>query len=242
MIGSALVSVIMIALIAGALWFFSTQIPSTPAITQEVSYPLAGADHAEVHIDFNVGTLRIGALYESDNLLEGTLDLSKNEELIATHSDKKDAFLALDSKMPPLAFSTDLNQDKTWDIYLNRDVRIELDVNTGVGTAKLDLRQLDLGDLNVNSGVGKTTVILPEKGRFAATVEGGVGQVVIDIPEGMQARIEMDTGLGNVQAPDSYQRSGDTFTSPGYQSADDRVDLVVESGLGQIVVREYKGE
>lgn len=242
MLGSILVSVFMIALIGGALWFISTQMPSAPAVTQEVSYALENADRAEVRIDFNVGTLHIGALSESNNLAEGTLDLSKNEKLQEDYSVKGDAYLALSSKMPRMTFSTDLNPDKTWDIYLNRDVPLQLDVDTGVGTARLDLRQLRLDDLEVNSGVGTTTIVLPTSGRLSASVEGGVGQIMIQVPAGVEARIEVSTGLGDVQIPDSYQRSNDTYTSPGYNSADNRVDLYINSGVGRIVVREYEAE
>ena len=242
MLGSILVSVLIIALIAGGLWFVSTQMPSTPATTQEVSYALQDADRAEVHIDFGVGTLQIGALSESNNLLEGTLDLSKNEQLEEDYSVKQDAYLALGSNMPRMTFSTDLNQDKTWSLYLNRDVPLELDVNTGVGTARIDLRQLNLSDLTIDSGVGRTTVILPQRGRLSASIKEGVGEIQIQVPEGTGLRIEASTGLGDIKVPDGYQRSDHTYTSPGYGSADDRVDLRIESGIGRIVVSDYKAE
>lgn len=242
MLGSIVVSVTMIALIAGTLWFVSTQMPSTPATTQEVHYALENADKAEVHINFGVGTLHIGALSESDNLLEGTLELSRNETLEESYSANRDAYLALGSKTPRFTFSTDLNKDKTWDIYLCRDVSLELDIDTGVGTARIDLRQLDLDDLKVNSGVGKTTVILPTSGRLSASIEGGVGQVVIEVPQGTEVRLDINTGIGGVEVPDGYRRDNNTYTSPGYSSADNRVDLYVNSGLGQIVVRQYAAE
>jgi hypothetical protein len=242
MIGSVLVGVLMIALLAGALWFVSTQMPSISPSTQQVSYALEGAEQAEVNIDFSVGQLHVSALPESDNLLEGTLDLNQDEELQETYSVNGRATLTLGSRMPPMAFSSDWNQDRTWSIFINRDARLNLGIDTGAGYAKLDLRQLDIESLSVNSGVGQTTVIMPESGHITANVDGGVGQTIVEIPNDMEARIEVDRGLTNVRQPDSYRRSGDTYTSPGYDSADNRIDLQVSGGVGQIVIREYKGE
>lgn len=240
--GSILVSAIVIALIAGTLWFVSTRMPSTPATTKEVSYALQDAGTAEVHIRFGVGTLQIGALSESDNLLEGTLDLSQNEQVEEDYSVNEGAYLSLGSSMPQMALSTDLRQDKTWSLYLNRDVPLELDVKTGVGTAKIDLRQLNLSELTIDSGVGKSTVILPDRGRLSASIDGGVGEIHIQVPEGTGVRIEATTGLGDIKVPDGYARSDDTTTSPGYSSAAARVDLRIKGGIGRIVVSDYQAE
>jgi len=87
-------------------------------------------------------------------------------------------------------------------------------------------------------GVGRTTVTLPEEGRFYATIEGAIGETVVVIPAGMAARIHVDTGLTVRDLPDSYQQRGDVYTSPGYASADDRVDLEVDQAIGKVTIRQ----
>lgn len=243
-LGSLVVAVLVIALLVGGLAFITSRTPSTPAQTQEVSYALQDADQADLRIDFGAGTLRIGALPESNRLLEGTVDLSKGETLDDEHTVQGGkASLRLESdRSTPLTFPNDWNQDKTWDLRINREVRLALQVDTGVGVAEMDLRKLKLDTLRVNSGVGKTTLILPERGRFDARVDCGLGQVVIEIPEGMEARIQVNSGLGDVQVPAGYRRSGDTRTSPNFDSAENRVELSIEGGVGQIVIREHKEE
>jgi len=95
-----------------------------------------------------------------------------------------------------------------------------------------------VSDLKVNMGLGRTTVILPDEGRFYAKIEGAIGETIIVIPAGMAARIRVDTGLAMSDLPDGYQQRDDVYTSPGYASADDRVDLEVSQAIGKITIHE----
>jgi hypothetical protein len=79
---------------------------------------------------------------------------------------------------------------------------------------------------------------LPYEGRFQAKIEGAIGETVVVIPAGMAARVRVDTGLAVSDLPASYQRQGDVYTSPGYASADDRVDLEVSQAIGKITIRQ----
>ena len=56
------------------------------------------------------------------------------------------------------------------------------------------------------------------------------------MPEGVGLRFRKDGGLVIVNSSDSYRIDGDTYTSPNYKSADHRIDLVVEMGVGRIVI------
>jgi len=117
-------------------------------------------------------------------------------------------------------------------------VPLELEISLGVGLTDIDLTGLTVSELKVNMGLGRTTVILPDEGRFYAKIEGAIGETVVVIPAGMAARIRVDTGLAVSDLPDSYQQRGDIYTSPGYASADDRVDLEVSQAIGRVTVRQ----
>ena len=79
-------------------------------------------------------------------------------------------------------------------------------------------------------------------GLLRAQVDGGIGETIIFIPVGMAARIKVDTGLGGVQVTGNYQRQGDAYLSPGYDTAENRVGLAVDGGMGKITVQESKGQ
>ncbi|MBN1937261.1 MAG: hypothetical protein JW934_21555 [Anaerolineae bacterium] len=244
MAGSFIVGVLLIALLAGGVWYLSAQTPDGPERVEEVSYGLEGVDKADVHIGFGVGTLKLGALGDSRQLIEGKADLSRGETLLSEHQVKGNkATLTLDSKIStPLNYPNSYAKNKVWALNLSSGVQLSLDVDTGVGMAELDLRRLDVSDLSIDSGVGKTTILLPQEGRFDVEIKAGVGEVIIQVPEGLEVQINVDPGLGGIEVPESYRRSGDTYTSPGYGSAADRADIEINGGVGRIVIREYKGE
>lgn len=94
----------------------------------------------------------------------------------------------------------------------------------------------------MNTGIGQATLTLPGQGRLRAEVNGGIGETIIFIPVGMAARIKVDTGLGGIQVTGNYQRQGDVYLSPGYDTAENRVDLDVDGGMGKITIQESKGQ
>jgi hypothetical protein len=100
------------------------------------------------------------------------------------------------------------------------------------------LTGLSLDSLEVSLGVGQTTVTLPDEGRFYAKIEGAIGQTVVVIPAGLAVRIRVETGLAASDLPHGYRQRGDVYTSPGYASADDRVDLEVDQAIGQVTIRQ----
>ena len=80
-------------------------------------------------------------------------------------------------------------------------------------------------------------IILPDEGDLTARVNGGVGQITIEIPDGMAARIDVSRGIGNVSVADRYEREGDSYVTRDWRSNENRVDLQVEVGIGQVTVR-----
>jgi hypothetical protein len=91
-------------------------------------------------------------------------------------------------------------------------------------------------------GVGRTTVTLPEQGALEAHLSSGVGELVVRVPPALAVRVHPSPGLGTISVPTGYQHSGDVYTSSGYASAQDSIDLWVDNGVGLIRIEEYTGE
>ena len=66
----------------------------------------------------------------------------------------------------------------------------------------------------------------------------GVGELNVIIPRGMQAQIRASNGLREVNVSGDFQRSGDVYTSSGFASASDRVQLTVKGGIGGVTVEQ----
>ncbi len=243
--GSLLVGILLLAVLGAAIKFGLPKgisgAVSTVDHTETVSEALKGAERAEVQIGFGTGTLNLAALPAgSSQLIEGDLDLSQGERLVLNHTGSSSAEqLSLDSKNSwTPAFNTTTDERKTWDLELNRDLPIDLKVDTGVGTSILDLTQMNLTRVQINGGVGETTVKLPQRGRYDVTIDGGVGQITVIIQQGLAARIKVDTGLGNVRVDGNFAQRDEEYISENYSTAENRADVEIDGGIGQIIIRE----
>jgi hypothetical protein len=68
-------------------------------------------------------------------------------------------------------------------------------------------------------------------------VSSGAASVNIRIPQGVAARIRWRGGLSSINVdPSRFPRFGDTYQSPDYDSAANKVDLDVEMGVGSVTV------
>ncbi|MCB0062348.1 MAG: hypothetical protein KDE19_09540, partial [Caldilineaceae bacterium] len=127
-----------------------------------------------------------------------------------------------------------------WDLQLNRTLPLDLRISTGVGSSELNLQQLTLTGLSIDAGVGKVEVTLPATGNFEATVNGGVGGITLYIPATMAAQIEAKAGLGSVRVEGDYVQQDGLYRSLNYDGALNRVNLIVEGGIGAITVEQMQ--
>jgi hypothetical protein len=238
--GSLLVVVLTFAIAAGALWLSQTgTVGVHTAVGEQISHPLDGATEATVVVEPGVGILRIEALPETANLVEGNLQLASGEVLdqnLARAGDR--ATLELQTTQNgwnPFRGSSSLR--RVWELGLSPAPLLQVSTSLGLGEARLDLTGLALGDLETDMGVGFTRVTLPAQGRFQASIDGAVGMTTVVIPRGLEARILADSGLAVRVMPDGYRQEGDVYSSPGYESAEDRVDLSLSQAIGLLEVQ-----
>ncbi len=239
--------VLIIAVFASGGWLVrtTTGFVSGELHTETISQPLEDAEQANIDINFGVGSLRIDALSGSDALAEGTLDLAGDEYLVQSFQIVGEtAHYSLDSEgqqyYPNWFFDEDSHAPRTWDIAINPNVPLQLEINTGVGQSIIDLGELQITGLDINTGVGEVVVTLPATGQFDASVSGGVGELTIRIPSGMEVRLVVSTGLGNTNlVGDFHQTNGGAYTTPGYDGAENSVDLYVSGGVGQVRIVQF---
>ena len=243
MLGSLLIVVLLFGVLGAAILVSASGTPlSGQALTSEtVSQPLDGATRADVEISPGVAELRIDAASESADLVQGTVAFGRGERITADHSKSGDTmhFTLHNDGVPSIWWpGAGSWHNKIWDLKLSRDVPIQLKLNGGVGQSTVDLSHLKVTQLDVNTGVGQSTITLPRMGQVEATIDAGVGEVTVIIPAGMPARIRVSGGLGQTDVNGNFQRNGDEYVSPGYDSATDRVNLQISGGIGRVTVRE----
>jgi hypothetical protein len=215
---------------SGVIW-------GTPAgELHSVAHSLSGASAAEVNISTTVGTLRVSDMTSGGELIRGTVHTGRGETLTDNLNRRGDVAvldLTSDQRRVP---SIGGRERRTWDLQLTDAVPMDLSINTGVGQANLELQRLHLSSLQMEAGVGEVNATLPASGNYQASFKAGVGATHITIPSGMAARVTVQSGLGAVHVNGVFDRSGDSYVTPDFATAGNRVDLRVEGGLGEITV------
>lgn len=239
-LGSLVVVAITVGIIGVAIYFMPVQSTFGQSVSSEtINQPLEGAARANVDITFGAGTIRIGALSDPNTLIQGTASVSGGRQLAQSfHKSGDTAVYRLSTRQPSDGpFFPPTSADNGWNLNINRDVPTQLNITGGVGTSELDLSQLHVTSLDARLGVGKTTITMPSIGQVDANINGGVGEVEVVIPSGVGARVQAQAGLGGVNVPSGYQQQNSTYTSPNYETAQNRVNLTVKGGVGQISIQ-----
>jgi hypothetical protein len=148
-----------------------------------------------------------------------------------------------------------------WQIHLNRTVPSEITAHSDGGNVKLDLTGMVITCLSADTGGGNMDVILPDNaanlgvtartGAGNMTVEigngimgsntvdasSGAGNVVVCIPSGIAARVHATTGLGKaIVDPRFSMADKNTYQSPDFDSATNKVEITAHSGAGNVIV------
>jgi hypothetical protein len=228
----------MLAILAGALWFFGEGIRTGGTALQgtQVSQAMEAVNSAEVVVQAGAGEMRIDALDGSGDLVRGTVPADPRQQVRQDYRVEGDR--AIYSLRTSGADAVATGQTYTWDLGLNPGVPLDLQFDLGAGDMELDLETLTVESLDVDLGVGEVQVRLPEAGQYTARVKAAIGSIKILAPAGLGVRIHEDAALVSVNVPDGYQQDGGTYTSPGYETAAQRVDLTVNLAIGSIVVEQ----
>jgi hypothetical protein len=237
--GALVAAVLILAVFLGALWLTESQATGS-LTTQEIRQSLGDATQAEVAIEPAVAALHVDALPESASLVEGTVHLGQGEKLAEVYSQTGDkaVYRLKTEEGTGIPFATGWESERTWDLGLSPGAALQLQTSMGVGDTVLDLTGLSISDLRVSGGVGRIQVTLPAKGRFHTSVEQGIGAIVIVVPDGMALRIHTSTALAGHQLPSGLQQeSQDVWTSPGYATAANAVDLETSIAIGNLTIR-----
>jgi hypothetical protein len=136
-------------------------------------------------------------------------------------------------------WSGDTSGSSRMDVNLSRSVPItSLTVQTGAADAHLDLSSLRITGLDVSVGASSSWIRLPEAGATNAHISAGAATINIEIPSGVAAQIHHRGGLSTLTLDQTRFQTVDqeTYRSADYDSASNRVDLTLETGVSTIHV------
>ena len=230
---------LLIFLGVAALWSASrsgNQMEEPVAIPKE-----SGAGRARITLSHGAGRLLVKGGAQIGRLADGvatggvafTSRLQGDEQIVKTSIPTSGIFRF----MPPFVWGS--SPGFNWDLALAEDVPLDLRVETGASETRLDLSRLKVVQLKVATGASSTRITFPEAaGRTRAKIECGMASVDMVIPEGVAARIESSSALASTSVDSNrFPRSGGVYQSPDFDSAENRVDIRIEMGMGSVSVK-----
>jgi hypothetical protein len=153
------------------------------------------------------------------------------------------------------------NGGTRWDVVINPRAVTDLVVHSNGGNLTLALAGTAVAGVRADTGGGNIDLTLPENtaGASASAITGGgnvtvvlgrgatrtarveatsgAGNVVVRLPDGLAARVHAHTGLGKLTVDPRFVAVGDdTYQSPDYDGAADRVEITAESGAGNVEI------
>jgi DNA-binding MarR family transcriptional regulator len=125
-------------------------------------------------------------------------------------------------------------------ILLNGTIPWALEIRGGAAEMDLDLAGVRLSEMNMTGGASRVDFRLsPPVGTVPLRIRGGASRIAIHRPRDVPVRVRVAGGLSRLTL-DSHRLgstgSGAVVASPGYESAVDRYELVVEGGASRINV------
>ena len=148
-----------------------------------------------------------------------------------------------------------------WQIFLNPGVQSDLTAYSNGGNVNLNLAGMSITHVSAETGGGNVDVVLPDNagdlevtaktgggnvtvsmgsgtnGSNTINATSGAGNVVVNVPADIAARIHVTSGMGNVTMDPSFiMMDKNTYESPDFDSAVDKVEITANSGAGNVSV------
>jgi hypothetical protein len=241
-LGTLLSLALVLAVFAGGFWLTGVRLGGVrTGETETVSIAVGGATRARIHFSPPVAALDLEALKGSNALVQGTVPKAGYGQVHADSTLSGETVMVEITASGVFVVPAVGPQDEAWRFGLSTEVPLDLEVSSGIGLIDADLTGLTVVGLDVETGIGLSTITLPAAGDFSGRVSSGIGQTVIIIPEGAAVHVLMTTGLGGVTTPEvsrPFDLGDNEYTSPGFATAENRIELVIEQAIGSIVLRQ----
>ncbi len=225
-----------IALLLAGAWVLVGVFIRGNVETENASVDLQGAVSASLKINHGAGELKLhsgaGASELARGMFTGGLD-----QKATRNGDRLEVRMRPAKDFLDFPFFGSHNQID-WDVALNSDVPIDLNLDLGANKSILDLRDLNITNLDLDTGASDTRITLPSKGRFRADLDLGAASLEVIIPEGLSARINASVAAGNVNVDVMrFPRNGKYYQSSDYDTAVNAVDMTIDAGAASVKIK-----
>ncbi len=225
-----------VALVLAGAWVLVGVFLRGNVETETASVDLQGATSASLKINHGAGELKLHGGAGANEIARGTFvgglsqKATRNGDRLEVHMRSAKDFLDL-----PF-FGSYAQID--WDVALNSDIPMALNLDLGANKSTLDLRDMNITHLDLDTGASDTHLTLPSKGRFTADLDLGAASLEITLPEGLSARINASVAAGDLKVDEMrFPRNGKYYQSPEYATAANAVDMTIDAGAASVKIK-----
>jgi hypothetical protein len=196
---------------------------------EDLVVPLAGASEGSVRIRFGAGQLSIGQASPGHlvdgRFVGGVIRRDRGPGRVELEQDPSYGLPWLD-------------HPADWSVGLAPDIPLDLRLDTGAARAMVDLSGVRARSVELHTGASETRIRVPRAaGATSVRAETGAASLIVEVPAGVAARIRSRMALGTSQVDETrFPRTATGFESAGFASAENRVDLDLQGGVGSIRV------
>ncbi len=199
--GAAAVLVIWL-LTAGSA--FLPKLPASELKHETLRAEVGQAKSAAVNLDLSVYSATVRAQAGASDLIVADVYSFNGMLLDASGGERKNIQLRSIPGPnnaffnPPIGTWLDSAQ-RTWDIALTDKIPLDLMVDIGTGSARLDLQGLKLEGLKIDGGTGSANIVLPAgSANLPLTIDVGTGSFTMQFPANTPVDMRMDGGTGSL--------------------------------------------
>ena len=225
-----------VLILALGIWILWGALSKSTLQSERIEIPAEEVRYAKIKIQHGAGKLDVRTSENLSLLVEGEFRGGVVQEVSKIGEDQN-VTLRIASDNIPFNWTPGVSMD--WNIRLNGKIPMSLQFETGAADVNLDLSELIVRELKFSSGASSSKILMPKKaGKTHAKIETGAASVVIKIPDGVGAIIRAQGGLSSIMIdPQKFVKKGKEYFSPGWETAENKIDLSVEVGVGSIEIR-----
>lgn len=207
--------------------------------TQQLRMPLDESSDVNMQIHFGAGKLQIADDAAPGILLEGTftggVETTRSERNGRTSLELRPRWNRSWVWGAPWNWS---NRGYEWTMALSREKPVALRVQTGACDTSINLGQTQLKELWLSTGASSTDVVLPARAGYSRVkLEAGAASITLRIPDGVAARVHTQSGISSIDVNTArFPRVGDVYQSNEYETAEHKLDIDVQVGVGSVTI------
>lgn len=207
--------------------------PDSSAV-ETFSFPLGGAQSVRYKFSHGAGQIEISGGAPAGQALVGSAATGMNKES-RLDGDRLEVKVEAGPSFVPFVGPA----EGVWRFQLTQEVPSTLIVEAGASSLNIDLRDVPATRLELKTGASSSNVTMPARGVSLLEVEAGAASVNVRVPEATAARIRVKEGVSAISVDTNRFPRLDSglYQSAGFDTAADRAEIDIESGLGSVSVK-----